>query len=142
MFTSLTFEQVLIPDHILSEAEEEWAPDNDPIFQLVPPDFQIIVSKCYDDLGKPAVTFDKFWEVYCNLRDRVEEVISEDIVVSLNQSIFSESVVEGPFALAHLKAPEIDMRNAVDVEGEGEGGDGNDIFHWNFTVDKDQDELY
>ena len=77
---------------MISEAEEEWAPSDDPIFQLVPPDFQAIVSKCYDDLGRPAVTSDQFWEVYCNLRDSVEEVITEDITTSFSQSIFTESV--------------------------------------------------
>jgi hypothetical protein len=45
-------EQVLVPDHLLDEAEKKWAPDDDPIFQLVPPDFQVIVSQCYDDLGQ------------------------------------------------------------------------------------------
>lgn len=125
---------------MLSEAEEEWAPDDDPIFQLVPPDFQVIVSKCYCDLGKPAVTSGTFWDIYCGLRDKVEGMIPEGIVAGFSQSIFSESIVEGPFALAHLKTPEIDIRNAVDVEGEG--GVNDDIFSCEFTVDNERDELY
>lgn len=125
---------------MLSEAEEKWTPNDDPIFQLVPPAFQVIVSECYDDLGQPVVTFDTFWEIYCDLRDKVEEAVSEDVAVGLSQIVHSDSTVEGPFALAHLKAPKIDTRNGVDVEGRSGGDD--DIFSCEFTVDNDRDELY
>lgn len=97
------------------------------------------MNKCYNDLDQPVVTFDTFWEVYCDLRDRVEVVAPEDLVMGLSQSIFSEPAAADPFALAHLNAPEIDMRN-VDVEGE-EGHNG-DIFSCEFTVDNDRDQLY
>ena len=137
----LKFEQIIVPDDLLAEAEEKWAPADDPIFELVPPCFQEIVDKCYSDLGCPAVTFESFWEVYCDLRDRVDAAIPLGIVTSLNQSIFSEPG-EGEdvqFTLDHLKAPELDMRNAVDVD---EGEDGRDLLEISFTVDHNQDQLY
>ena len=117
--------QILVSDNLLTEAEEQWAPADDPIFKLVPPAFQEIVAQCYNDLGCPAVTFESFWKVYCDLHNRVDTVIPLGTVTSLNQSIHSEPG-EGedvPFSFEHLKSPELDMRNAVDVEeGEDEGG--------------------
>jgi len=87
-----------------------------------------------------VVTFDAFWEIYCDLRDRVEAEVPEDTIMDLSQSIPSEPIAEGSFALENLKDPELDMRNAVDVEGEGE--DNADIFSCEFTVDNDRDQLY
>ena len=101
------------------------------------------MDKCYDDLGWPPVTLESFWGVYCALRDEVDAVIPLDVVTSLNQSIFSEPG-EGediPFALEDLKAPELDMRNAVDVE-EGDEGDEEGFFPVSFTVENDQEQLY
>jgi hypothetical protein len=131
----------MVPDDLLTEAEKKWAPADDPVFELVPPPFQEIVDKCYDDLGRPAVTFESFWEVYCDLRDKVDATIPLDVAASLNQSIFSEP--EGgedvQFALANLKSPELDMRNAVDAD---EGEDEEGLFHVSFTTEDNQDQLY
>ena len=99
------------------------------------------MDKCYNDLGCPAVTFDSFWQVYCDLRNKVDDAIPLDVVTSLNQSIFSEpgEDEDAPFTLAHLKAPELDMRNVVDVdEAEVE----EDLLAVNFTIEDDQDQLY
>jgi hypothetical protein len=99
------------------------------------------VEKCYDDLGSPAVTFESFWGIYCGLRDKVDATIPLEVVTSLNQSIFSEpgEGEEDEFALEDLKAPELDMRNAVDGDGS-EDEDG--LFLVDFTVDDAQDQLY
>lgn len=112
---------------------------DDPIFELVPHPFQEIVDRCYSDMGHPAVEFESFWEIYCDLRDRVEATIPHSIVTSLNQSIFSEPGEDEdvPFTLAHLRAPKLDMRNAVDTDGEDE-----DLPSVSFTIDDNQDQLY
>lgn len=125
----LTSEQIIVPDNLLAEAEEQWAPADDPIFKLVPPCFQEIMDQCYKDLGCPAVTFESFWEVYCDLRDKVDAAVPLDVVTRLNQSILNEPG-EGEdvlFALEHLKAPELDMSNVVDVNKE-DGGNEGDLF--------------
>lgn len=137
---------------MLTEAEEIWAPANDPIFELVPPSFQEVVDRCYNDLGCPPVTFDSFWEVYCTLRDRVEATIPLNVITSLNQSIFSEPGEDEDveFTLAHLKAPELDMRNAVEVDesekGEQEGDvdqeENEGLFQISFSIEANQDQLY
>ena len=81
------------------------------------------MDRCYQDLSCPSVTFGSFWEVYCALLEKVNSTISLDLVTNLNQSIITEpGEDEGvDFDLAHLKAPELDMRNAVEVDGDEDG---------------------
>jgi hypothetical protein len=140
----------------------------------VPPSFQEIVDECYENLGCPLVTIESFWEVYIALRDRVDDVIPLSLSTDLNQSIFSEpgEAEDIQFTLNHLKAPELDMRNAVEVDEDGEvidedgkvvdedgveiegeeGGNADeenaeegeieDLFLVSFTMDNGQDQLF
>ena len=133
----LISKQVLIPDSLLDKAEEKWAPADDPIFDLVPPPFQNIADRCYDDLGRPSVTVKSFWTIYCALHDKVDATIPLAVITSLNRSILSEPG-EGD-----LEAPGLGMGNAV---GAGEvyvdEEDEEDVFSVSFTIDNDQDQLY
>lgn len=124
---------------MLARAEEEWAPADDPIFQLVPPSFQEIVVECYNNLGRPTVTFKSFWEVYCDLRDVVDATIPPSTITGLSQSISSEPGEDVEFTMADLASPELNVRNAVDID---ERGDEEEGFLVSFTVDDDQDQLY
>ena len=67
----LNIPQIIVPPDMLDEAEAKWAPADDPIFQLAPPDFEPYVTQCFEDLGNPEVTFNTFWDVYCGLWDLV-----------------------------------------------------------------------
>ena len=78
-------------------------------------------------------------------------MISPEVISSLNQSIVGESGggEDVEFALTHLKKPELDMRNAVEVRGkdeedlvEVEGEDEEDLLMISFTDEEDQDQLY
>ena len=111
---------------MLTRAEEQWAPADDPIFELVPPPFQEIVDKCYEDIGCPPVTIESFWQVYCDLRDRVDVAIPLNVVTTLNQSIFSEPGDDEDieFSLAHLKAPDLGMLKSVEVDEDGGNEEG------------------
>jgi len=53
----------------------------------------------------------------------VDATIPLNVVTSINQSIFSElrEDEDVEFAIAHLKAPELDMRNAVEVDEDERG---------------------
>ena len=101
------------------------------------------MDQCYSNLGCPTVTFKSFWEVFQDLCDEVNAMISPDVVSSLNQSIFGEDGegegVDVEFALAHLKNPELDMRNAAEVDGEDEE---EDLPMISFTIEDAQDQLY
>ena len=47
--------------------EQKWVPHDLPVFQLVPPLFEKHVNMLYTSLGKPAVCFQTFWNVYSQL---------------------------------------------------------------------------
>lgn len=64
--------QITVPDELLSEAEAEYAPPSDPVFELVPPAFQAHISSAYGAIGSPTITFNSFWDVYLRLRDAVD----------------------------------------------------------------------
>jgi hypothetical protein len=75
---------VTVTDEILDAARDEWAPDDDPVFQLVPPLFQEIISSCYAAIGRPVVSFDTFWDIYLHLREAIEEgPVSQQITTEI-----------------------------------------------------------
>lgn len=122
---------------MLDEAEAKWAPPGDPVFQLAPPDFEPYVAQCFEDLGNPEVTFDTFWDVYCELQDLVEVAIPGDIAMTLSESIRGDAdgMLE-PFELVHLKEPE--FKGIEDDENEEE----DDAPYVDFTNEEDEDQLF
>ena len=95
--------QIVVPKDMLDAAEEEWAPPNDPVFQLIPPDFESHVTRCYEALGEPVVNFDTFWDVYCGLWDLVETAVPDVVAGSLSQSAMEDDCTPEPFALTHCQ---------------------------------------
>ena len=103
------------------------------------------MDQCYNDLGSPVVTFDSFWEVYCALHDKVDAAIPLEVVTSLDQTNPGEPEEQEAvtFALAHLKAPELDMGgNSVDSDVGGDGDEDEELTSVSFTNENDQDQLY
>jgi len=133
--------QVVVPPDVLDEAEAKWAPPDDPVFQLVPLDFEYYVTRCFEDLGKPEVNFDTFWDVYHGLRDLVEVTVPGNIAATLNENTGDDSdgIVELP---AHAYLKELDF---VADDGESDGGDGEDdeigFPFVDFTNEEGRDEL-
>ena len=109
------FDQVIVPPDVLDAAEAKWAPSDDPVFQLVPLDFEPYVTQCFEDMEKPEVNFDTFWDVYRELRDLVEIAVPGDVTEALSESTRDGDGTPEPFALAHLKEP--------DLQGEEEQGE-------------------
>jgi hypothetical protein len=129
--------QVVVPSDVLDEAEAKWAPPDDPVFQLVPPDFEVYVTQCFEDLGKPQVTFGTFWDVYCQLRDLVDTAVPGDVVVTLGTTIRDDDDgVPVPFALDKLQE-----QNLEDEGGEDEG-EGDEPLRVDFTHEEGRDELF
>jgi len=140
----LTLGQVVVPPAVLDAAEAKWAPPDDPVFQIVPSDFKSYLTQCFEDLGKPEVNFETFWDVYCGLRDLVGVAVPGNVTVTLSESTGDgDNGMLEPFALAHLK--ELDL--GVDGEGsEGYDEDGEDVEeefpHVDFTNEEGGDELF
>ncbi|KAH9929040.1 uncharacterized protein BXZ73DRAFT_48276 [Epithele typhae] len=63
MFSTCDF-KVGVPAELFDEAERNWAPRDHVVFQLVPPGFQLHVSRIYSALGEPDVSYQTFWVVY------------------------------------------------------------------------------
>lgn len=124
--------QITVPPDVLDAVEANFAPSDDPVFQLVPPTFEFYVTSCFTEMGKPAVTFDTFWEVYNELRDLVEVAVPIGIVETLAEGVQKSDVSE-QFSFAHMKDPVIE---GIQIEGE-EGG----AFFVDFSDEENDDEL-
>lgn len=73
-----------VPSDVVDAAETEWAPANDPVFQLVPPAFEQLISTAYQSIGQPVVTFYTFWDVYRSLHEAVLATdFSEDVEIEI-----------------------------------------------------------
>jgi hypothetical protein len=130
------FQIIVLPD-MLDEAEAKWAPPEDPVFQLVPPTFENYVTQCFEDLGKPEVTFETFWDVYCELWDLVEVAVPEDVTMTLGESIRSDVGMKEPFELVDLEEPQLGHV----VESEDDGGE-DEVPCVDFTNEKGRDQLF
>ena len=138
---------------MLDTAEKKWAPPDDPVFQLVPPSFEPYVNQCFEELGKPEVDIESFWDVYRRLRDLVEVAIPGDVVVAISEGTVDDGDnAPEPFALGHMKEPVLggaavleDDRDegGGDENGEDEGeGDSGEILCVEFTNEEERDELF
>ncbi|KAH7919661.1 hypothetical protein BV22DRAFT_1022606, partial [Leucogyrophana mollusca] len=64
--------KIHVPDELLDEMEDKWAPAEHPIFQLVPPEFETQAQLLYGAMGAPAVSSDSFWDIYTTLLNAFE----------------------------------------------------------------------
>ena len=44
-----------------------YAPEDHQVFQLVPPDFGVIITQMYVKMGQPSVTRESCWDIYLQL---------------------------------------------------------------------------
>ena len=56
-----------------------YAPPDHPVFELVPPAFHEHVSNLYAAIGRPEVTIETFWDIFCNLLECLHEVPKEQL---------------------------------------------------------------
>jgi hypothetical protein len=69
---------VEVSDELFDQVERLYAPPDDDVFQLVPPIFEEHVVQVYNDVGKPPVTDETFWDVYSRMQRRFQEYADED----------------------------------------------------------------
>ncbi|CAK5263853.1 unnamed protein product [Mycena citricolor] len=72
-YAVLDFKIKVQQQHIDAVRQEYASPDHD-IFNLVPPDFDALISGFYQEIGKPAVNRETCWEIYHQLLDRFEHL--------------------------------------------------------------------
>jgi hypothetical protein len=75
--------QIMISTDMFDGMQQEWAPLDDPVFQLTPTSFHNQANDHYTALGCPAISRGTFWDVYKLLlarfrQDPVDVIIEEE----------------------------------------------------------------
>jgi hypothetical protein len=73
----------MISTDIFDELQQEWAPLNDPVFQLTPTSFHSQANDHYTSLGRPSISRGTFWDIYnlllaCFRRGPVDLTLEEE----------------------------------------------------------------
>lgn len=66
--------QIHVEDDILDDVEAKWCPSDNPVFLLVPPEFELVAEGVYAEVGRPDVTSQSFWLVYSQMLHRCKEL--------------------------------------------------------------------
>lgn len=86
--------EIVVPDPLIEEAECQWAPRTDPVFELVPVECEEHISSVYAKLGNPAVNFYSFWDVY----NRLSDAVNSDFLARTTIGTFTRH--EGPESMS------------------------------------------
>ncbi|KAJ6461455.1 hypothetical protein C8R45DRAFT_1056028 [Mycena sanguinolenta] len=103
-----------------------YCPQDHEVFQLVPPDFAVIITQLYVEIGEPPITRISCWDVYLRLLHCVHTL--DDI----NGSYYMGGVNNGD-GLNSEQSARLDQMLEEDepsVPGEPENDDSNEIFVW------------
>lgn len=73
-------EQITVEQEGIDRVRNMYAPRDLDVFQLVPPDFNVIITQIYAEAGHPAVTWDSCWDVYLTLLRRLEALLLRDAI--------------------------------------------------------------
>jgi hypothetical protein len=113
-----------VPEDLVDEAECRWAPTDDPIFSLLPPNLQQHVSEVYVQIGSPDVSFNSFWNVYLHLQDAVDSSpLSHDIALELrSQEFVHEGGENQGLLLIELQPCEFGLNGIPPLQGKGQYG--------------------
>ncbi|KAJ6534299.1 hypothetical protein B0H19DRAFT_1272015 [Mycena capillaripes] len=68
---------VIVPPELFDEMEAQWAPQDDPVFQLTPPVFTAKIRAIYESFDSPPVTSDNFWDLYRSLLTAITPIQDE-----------------------------------------------------------------
>jgi hypothetical protein len=82
-----------------------WAPLNEAVHQLTPPEFDYVASREYAQLGSPAVHINTFWDIYLNLLHAIQHGPNpSDVIPDLAQADIPQS--EARVYEEHSRTPE------------------------------------
>ncbi|KAL0945784.1 hypothetical protein HGRIS_012072 [Hohenbuehelia grisea] len=127
--------KIPIPMDVVDRLEGEYAPNDHPVFELTPPEFDRSAEAHYTAIGSPQLDRDTFWLIYCELKARfltgglaepVQEVIAahvetmrrvnEDDAVVLLPNL--HNLRQGDNVIGDLAAAEAKL-SGWDVQGGG-----------------------
>ncbi|EMD40134.1 hypothetical protein CERSUDRAFT_63618 [Gelatoporia subvermispora B] len=95
-YDALDFKVNIVDPEIFDEAERKWAPPDAPCFQCVPPEFDDHAHQLYDELGRPQISSDSFWDVYTDLLEmfRLQPEIPDYSSAPQSQAYSEEDNIE------------------------------------------------
>lgn len=64
-------------DDLLNEMEALWAPPDNPVFELTSKSFNTCVQRFYSDIGCPTIHYNSIWDVFSELKDRIEDQLED-----------------------------------------------------------------
>lgn len=106
--------QVVVPTELFDEVEQEYAPPEHPVFELVPPTFDRRANILYSQIGQPVVQSDTFWEVYSQLLNQfqLEEESLVPVLTAYRETLHALDMEEIQL-LPNLK----ELRNGAKIVG-------------------------
>ena len=95
----------MISADIFNELQQEWAPLDDPVFQLTPTSFHNQANDHYASLGRPGISRGTFWDIYksllaCFQRGPVDISLAEEFNLA---NLGAEHDIELISGLRHLR---------------------------------------
>lgn len=72
-FIKISF-QIGVEQAAIDHVRNTYAPPNDPVFELVPPEFGQYASILYQSMGSPSINSDNVWNIYRELLHRFEHL--------------------------------------------------------------------
>jgi hypothetical protein len=125
----------MISAEMFDDLQQEWAPLNDPVFQLTPSSFHNQADTHYTSLGRPGISRGTFWDVYKSL-------------LACFRNGPTDKTLEEEFNLANLGAEQDDIELISGLQplriGDEIVGDGvvlqDDYYAADFTDEEDSFE--
>lgn len=66
--------QIHVEQAAIDYVRQEFAPPDDPVFLLVPPEFELYAQALYESIGSPVVNSENVWDIYRQLIHRFEHL--------------------------------------------------------------------
>ncbi|KAF9532557.1 hypothetical protein CPB83DRAFT_867411 [Crepidotus variabilis] len=93
--------KITVDPALVNQVEQLYAPPDDPVFTLVPADFEQLASKFYTQMGRPPVTSKNVWDVYIKLMRQFEQMdgadgLLEHCVATLAKEFDNDASLEKP----------------------------------------------
>ena len=66
--------QIGVEQAAIDHVWNTFVPLNDPVFELVPPEFGQYATILYRSMGSPTINSDNVWNIYCELLHRFEHL--------------------------------------------------------------------
>jgi hypothetical protein len=104
----------MISTDMFDEMQQEWAPLDDPVFQLTPTSFHNQANDHYTSLGRPTISSGTFWDVYKSLLARFRQCHA-DVTIEEQFNLANFGANQNMDLLPGLR----EMRIGGEVVGDG-----------------------